>query len=638
MKLLTKLTLLSLGVSAIPLAIAGYSSLRIGQGALRGAIEENELTVARQVADHVGAELQHLSSILRVDARIFDLTRSGEEAPTPQGLLKFLQLVYHQSDDFCAVAMFDEHGSPVGTPAYLENPATYDSFRNHEPMRPIDVESVGLMAPLGEAMNRGQGVGPVFLGGPRRVPHVVLAVAFDPTLGGGKRILAAEITLKRLGAYVVSRSTTDTDVKLVDVSGRLVAAGSRLGVSHLEVQRFAGAREGELPAADSVAEYNDGARRVIGAYTTIPPFGFGVVVDKTIDAALLPVNRIRFATLFWIGVSGVIGSIVARAFARRLADRVDLLAAGSRQIAAGNLETRIEEDASDELGDLAHAFNSMAISLDGARRQILAQTNEIMVWNQTLEKRVEDGTRELRQAQDMLLRSRALAALGELGAGVAHEINNPLAGVLGIAQLMLADLPANHPARPMAQDIEAQALRIRKIVANLLRFAQRQAGEDARALDLPRVLDDAIELCGPSDLAAAGITVVRDYATPTPHVRGNIVPLQEAFIQLIRNARAAMPSGGTLTIATSVPDDELVRVTVADTGHGISAENLPRIFDPFFTTKSDWTGIGMGLAVVHKTIEDHGGSIEVESDVDKGTTFVLTFPAYLANTGAIRTP
>jgi len=117
MKLLTKLTLLSLGVSAIPLAIAGYSSLRIGQGALRGAIEENELTVARQVADHVGAELQHLSSILRVDARIFDLTRSGEEAPTPQGLLKFLQLVYHQSDDFCAVAMFDEHGSPVGTPA-----------------------------------------------------------------------------------------------------------------------------------------------------------------------------------------------------------------------------------------------------------------------------------------------------------------------------------------------------------------------------------------------------------------------------------------------------------------------------------------------------------------------------------------
>jgi hypothetical protein len=160
MKLLSKLTLLSLGVSAIPLAIAGYSSLRIGQGALRGAIEDNEQALARQVADHVGGELQHLASILRVDARIFDLTRAGQEPPTPQGLLKFLQLVYHQSDDFCAIALFDEHGSPTGQPAYMENPSHYESFRNHEPMRPIDVESLGLMAPLGEAMNRGQGAGP----------------------------------------------------------------------------------------------------------------------------------------------------------------------------------------------------------------------------------------------------------------------------------------------------------------------------------------------------------------------------------------------------------------------------------------------------------------------------------------------
>ena len=324
---------------------------------------------------------------------------------------------------------------------------------------------------------------------------------------------------------------------------------------------------------------------------------------------------------------------MARTFARRLSDRVELLAAGSRQIASGNLETRIEKDSNDELGDLAQAFNSMAASLDGARAQILAQTNEIMLWNQTLEKRVEDGTRELRQAQDLLLRSRALAALGELGAGVAHEINNPLAGVLGIAQLMLADLPPSHPARSMAQDIEAQALRIRKIVSNLLRFAQRQAGEDAKPLDLSRVLDDAIELCGPSDLAAAGIVVMRRYANPTPAVRGNAVQLQEAFIQLIRNARVAMDRGGKLTLATSVPDDELVRVTIADTGHGISAEHLPRIFDPFFTTKSDWAGIGMGLSVVHKTIEDHGGSIEVESDVDQGTTFMLTFPALAVRGG-----
>jgi signal transduction histidine kinase len=630
MKLLSKLTLLSLGVSAIPLAIAGYSSLRIGQSALRNAIEENELTVAKQVAEYAGGELRHLSSILRVDARIFDLTRLGQDAPTAQGLLKFLQLVYHQSDDFCAIAMFDEHGSLVGQPAYMENPANYESFRNHEPMRPSDVEAVGLMAPLGEAMSRGQGIGPVFLGGPVRTPHVVLAVAFDPSLAGGKKILAAEISLKRLGDYVASLSTPETDVKLLDGRARVIAAGSKGGASNLEMQALPGAREGELPAVESVSEYSSGARRVIGAYAPIEPFGFGVVVNKTVDAALLPVNRIRIATLFWIGISGVIGSVVARAFARRLAQRVGVLAAGSRQIAAGHLEARIEQTSTDELGDLAVAFNTMARSLDEARGQILAQTKEIMTWNEMLERRVDEKTKELRQAQDLLLRSRSLAALGELGAGVAHEINNPLAGVLGIAQLMLADLPASHPARPMAQDIEGQALRIRKIVSNLLRFAQRQAGEDAKPLELSRVLDDAIELCGPSDLAAAGIQLIRRYASGTPAVRGSAIQLQEAFIQIIQNARAAMDKGGTLVIETASPDEKLMRVSITDSGHGISPEHLPRIFDPFFTTKGEWSGIGMGLSVVHKTIEDHGGSIEVRSEIGKGTTFVMTFPAHLA--------
>jgi len=96
---------------------------------------------------------------------------------------------------------------------------------------------------------------------------------------------------------------------------------------------------------------------------------------------------------------------------------------------------------------------------------------------------------------------------------------------------------------------------------------------------------------------------------------------------MVQNARADMEKGGTLTIETSAPDEKLVKVTVSDTGHGISPENLPRIFDPFFTTKGQWSGIGMGLSVVHKTIEDHGGAIEVQSEVGKGTTFSMTFPA-----------
>ena len=612
----------------MPLSIAGYRWLSIGQGALRAAIEDNELTVAKQVADHAGSEIGNLLSILHTDARIFDLTRGGAgEPPSAQALLKFLQLVYHQSDDFCAIAMFDEHGAPVGQPAYLETPSAYETFRNHEAMRPTDVEGVGLMAPLGQALSRGQGVGPVFLGGPSRVPHVVLAVAFDPKLGGGKRVLCAEVSLKRLGAYVAALGDRDTDVKLLDARARLVAAGSTGGVAHLEVQRPPGSREGELATIETVAEYPSGGRSVIGAFAPTGPWGFGVVVEKAVDAALLPVRQIFQATLFWLGVSIVVGSIAARIFAQRLAARVETLAAGSRQIAAGHLETRIAKVADDELGDLAVAFNMMAEGLDGARSKITQQTNEIISWNQTLERRVEDKTRELREAQDLLLRSRSLAAIGQLGAGVAHEINNPLAGVLGIAQLLIADLPPHHPARPLVQDVETQGLRIRKIVQNLLRFAQRQGGEDYAPLDLARVFDDALELCGPSDLQQAGIRVVRRYAQALPMIRGSATQLQEAFIQLVQNARGAMVGGGTLTIETSVTAERLARVTVTDTGRGINAEHLPRIFDPFFTTKAgDWSGLGMGLSVVHTTIEDHGGSIQVQSELGKGTTFQMTFP------------
>src|SRR4029079_3101105 len=315
--------------------------------------------------------------------------------------------------------------------------------------------------------------------------------------------------------------------------------------------------------------------------------------------------------------------------ARRVSDRVAALAAGSKQIAAGNLETRIAQDGRDELASLATSFNQMASSLDAARKKITQQTNEIMAWNQTLEKRVEEKTAELRQAQDLLLRSRSLSALGELGAGVAHEINNPLTGALGIVQLLLADLPGGHPATPLLQDLEREALRIRKMVQNMLRLAQRQSGTDTTVVELSRALDDAIELCGPSELSGAGIEVIRKYE-PAPPVRASATQLEEAFIQLIQNARSAMLGrrGGKLTLEIKAIENKLVRVMVSDTGAGISAENLPRIFDPFFTTKSsDRSGSGLGLSFVHRIIEDNGGTIQVESSLGAGTKFVLTFPA-----------
>ena len=198
-----------------------------------------------------------------------------------------------------------------------------------------------------------------------------------------------------------------------------------------------------------------------------------------------------------------------------------------------------------------------------------------MAWNQTLEKRVEDKTTELRQAQDMLLRSRSLSALGELGAGVAHEINNPLTGALGIVQLLLADLPAGHPAMPLLQDLET-----RGAAHPQDRAEHAAARRSARAARTPRpstwrASSTTPSSCaGRSELAGAGIEVVRRYEAAPP-VRGQRHPAQEAFIQLIQNARARCRCvghrGGKLTLEIKAIENKLVRVIVSDTGTGISA-------------------------------------------------------------------
>jgi two-component system NtrC family sensor kinase len=626
MKLLPKFALLSIGVAAVPLAIAGYSSSRMSRAALRETLVENELMIARQVSEFVTSHLTNLHSTLGVETRILDLTRSGTTAPSPQSWRKFLQLVYHQSDDFSAVAVLDPRGESLAPAAYQERPRATATFGNHEAMRPEDVALMPRLTPFGDVLHDGAGVGPVFLGGPAQRPHVLLAVKYYAGTELEPSIIAAAISLRRISDYLAAVATPDRDILLLDQQGRVVASGRDVGPARLQLKWLPNTRPGVLPSREFLDEYTSGGREVVGAYSPAPAFMLGVIVERRLDAALSPVRRLGWATIYWMSVSALVAAVVGAALARTLSRRVGALADGARKVAQGKLDTQLEVQSNDELGELAKAFNAMATSLDAARTEILRQTEEIMVWNENLEKRVDEKTRELREAQDLLLRSRSLAALGSLGAGVAHEINNPLTGVLGLAQLLLADLPGDHPARAMVQDIEAQAVRIQGIVANLLRLAQKQSGEDYRPLDLWRVLDDALELCGLGSTGDARIRVSCRGPRPSPAVRGSAVQLQAALIQLIQNAKGAMEDGGQLVIETAVTEPELLRLRIADTGRGIRPEHLPRIFDPFFTTKVRRTDTGIGLSVVHKIIEDHGGTIRVESAPGQGTAFWITFP------------
>jgi signal transduction histidine kinase len=622
-KLLPKFALLSLGVAAVPLAIAGLSSVQVNRQSLQAASRAHDEMVAIDVANLVTMRFGHLIDVLGAQARVLTATQAA-----PDLVPGFLNLLYHQSDDFSAVFALDGAGNVKGSVFQQELLAA--AAKGHAAIGPAEVARAMAAVPMKEVLKNGIAAGPVVAAGGAGA-HLVLAVRYQPPSDQPEHerplmAFGALVTLRRLAAELAGLISPGREIFFFDRQGVVVAAAGQTDQPTFAGRQLPNTMRTALPPRPQYLA-TDAGRVLWGGVAGIPSLGFGVVMGPPRAAmARGEERRLGLATIFWIGVSGCVAVLIGGVLARRLSGRVGAMAEGARQIAQGKLDPTFEVGSDDELGELAKALNAMTTSLAAARTEIMRQTEEITAWNETLEKRVADKSQELRETQDMLLRSRSLAAIGSLGAGVAHEINNPLTGILGVAQLLLGDLPEDHPFRPMVRDIEDQALRIESIVHNLLRLAQRQAGEDQRALDLGAIVDDALELCGQKAFRDSGIAIEKRIPSPGPPVRGNAAQLQAAVIHLIQNARHAMAGGGTLTLESSLPEAGLLRLKVADTGHGIDPEHLPRIFDPFFTTKARHADTGIGLSVVHKIIEDHGGTIRVESQRGLGTSFSITLP------------
>ncbi len=235
---------------------------------------------------------------------------------------------------------------------------------------------------------------------------------------------------------------------------------------------------------------------------------------------------------------------------------------------------------------------------------------------------IEDVTERV-SLEAQLQQSDKLSSIGLLAAGVAHEVNTPLAGISSYSQMLMQQIPETDPRRQLLEKIHRQTSRASSIVNNLLNFSRVTEARYA-PIDLNRVIDDTIQLLE-AQLRNTEIEVVRRYASDLPPAFGDGPKLQQALMNLILNARDAMPSGGTLEITTEADEDSVV-IAVRDTGVGIAPEHLPKIYDPFFTTKQIGKGTGLGLAVTYGIIRDHGGHIDVESKPGEGTRFQITLP------------
>ncbi|MBN8554913.1 MAG: HAMP domain-containing protein [Deltaproteobacteria bacterium] len=268
----------------------------------------------------------------------------------------------------------------------------------------------------------------------------------------------------------------------------------------------------------------------------------------------------------------------------------------------GEFTGRIKVASKDEIGRLATMFNKM---LNDLRER-------------------ED---EIENAKSRLIQSEKMSAFGQMSAGIAHEVKNPLAGILGYAQMSKKKLDASSEVLPYVEIIEKEALRCKEIVENLMRFARQEKANLTR-IDINKAVKDSVRLVE-HQMSISGIKLVQMFALEGAPIwiKGNSNQVQQVMMNLMLNAQQAMENKGSLTVSTHYDqENQKVLIMVSDTGMGMSDEVKARIFEPFYTTKGVGKGTGLGLSVSIGIIKDHGGNIEVESSPGKGTTFTITLP------------
>jgi len=346
----------------------------------------------------------------------------------------------------------------------------------------------------------------------------------------------------------------------------------------------------------------------ISAYTPIHDIN-----DKIIGMLYTGILEAKYrdmrlqTTWMFLGITTlgmVIAFFISFSMGNSIIHRIRILKQGTEAISSGNLDYQLPPGRSSGFDLLDEAFNNMAKSL-------------------------KDRDDRLQQAFQRITRTERLASLGQMAAGVAHEINNPLGGILLYSNLVLEEMDDNDASHENMEKIIYQTDRCKKIVQNLLDFARTPSGDmvpliinDVIMMSLNLIKDQSMFL---------GIDIETKLAENLPEIMGDVSRLEEVFLNLFINAVDAMESNGILRISTRLSSTNSVKIYISDNGKGIDKAYLPHIFEPFFTTKDPGRGTGLGLSITYGIVQKHNGLIDVESKPGEGTTFIITLPPHLAS-------
>lgn len=318
--------------------------------------------------------------------------------------------------------------------------------------------------------------------------------------------------------------------------------------------------------------------------------------------------------LYLLGlVALVLSEVVATCLALRISRPIQQLVTGVDEVARGNYDHALTVTSRDEVGQLAGHFEAMRTAL---RLHVTHLAQE--------KQRLEQANKTIKETQQQLIQSEKLAAVGKLSAKVAHEVNNPLAIIKTSLHLINKQMSDDDPNKENLAIIEEEIARIARIVRHLLDSAR--PSRDVSPVQINEVIRKLMKIAA-EDFASQGITCHLDLQEDLPVVRISLDQLKQVLLNLIKNAREAMPQGGRLCLQTTEQGDWVV-IRVIDTGIGIAQEHLPTLFEPFFSTKPEGEGTGLGLAVSQSIIKSFGGVIEVDSQAGQGTTFRVLLPEY----------
>jgi two-component system NtrC family sensor kinase len=318
-----------------------------------------------------------------------------------------------------------------------------------------------------------------------------------------------------------------------------------------------------------------------------------VGAKESVFQALVQAFNIR-VTLIAL-VSLILAGLIAIPIARFITTPIAGLVQATRRLAEGDMSVKVQTHGQGEIAVLGQSFNRMV--------ETLVET------------------------QQKLVQQEKLASMGQLAAGVAHEINNPLGSILLLSDVMNKEIPEDDPHREDLEIIIKETTRCKNIVSDLLNFS-RQQHVLAQDTDLRGLIEKTIrELEKKTDFK--GVQIIREYSSDLPSIQADPDQLQQVFTNLLSNAAEAMENGGTITLSTRSIDQQQVEIKISDTGIGIPEENLGKLFTPFFTTKALGKGTGLGLSIVYGIIKMHRGQIYVSSQVGVGTEFTITLPTNL---------